>query len=477
MQQGRVTLDADHNEQADILLHMMRTLAGDLFGPYGGPAGGRGFELLVTVLPPFHLSISKGHYYVEGILVENDALRFCDYIDQPDRKPPIDDELLNFLRQPSNEKYLVYLDVWERHISWVEDDRIREVALGVGGPDTCTRARVVWQVKALPGDSCDGPLNGFVDLSDAKMAARLDQGVQINDSCIISPDARYRGAENQLYRVEIHQGNMDDQGKPIANVQPTFKWSRENGSVVAAWLDTDIHDLIVSSARSFEADSWVEISDDSYDLNGSPGVLVKLTAVTGDRLSIDPGTVPASGLIALIPGQHPKIRQWDQHENDFTTLVDGAVQISEKSATQATWGITLEDGIQVQFADGGQYRTGDYWLIPARVATGDIEWPKSDGSNPDPLPPRGVKHHYAPLGIVGNDSGNVRVFQSCRIGCNTCGQIPSTAIPNDISPAPNPSVKPAVPLGGNVKPKKVTAGQASPATGKQISKAKPRNVP
>ena len=34
MQQGRVQLDADWNEQAAILLHYVRTLAADLIGPH-----------------------------------------------------------------------------------------------------------------------------------------------------------------------------------------------------------------------------------------------------------------------------------------------------------------------------------------------------------------------------------------------------------------------------------------------------------
>ena len=39
MQQGRVQLDADWNEQAAILLHYLRTLAADLIGPCAGPEG------------------------------------------------------------------------------------------------------------------------------------------------------------------------------------------------------------------------------------------------------------------------------------------------------------------------------------------------------------------------------------------------------------------------------------------------------
>ncbi|MBA3493950.1 MAG: hypothetical protein H0T87_07525, partial [Gammaproteobacteria bacterium] len=55
-----------------------------------------------------------------------------------------------------NGNYLVYLDVWERHLTYIEDDLIREVALG--GPDTATRAKIVWQVKVLKGVSMDADL-------------------------------------------------------------------------------------------------------------------------------------------------------------------------------------------------------------------------------------------------------------------------------------------------------------------------------
>src|SRR3954447_3717608 len=37
MQQGGVTLDADFNEQAAILLHHLQTMARDLIGPHAAP--------------------------------------------------------------------------------------------------------------------------------------------------------------------------------------------------------------------------------------------------------------------------------------------------------------------------------------------------------------------------------------------------------------------------------------------------------
>ena len=44
--------------------------------------------------------------------------------------------------------YLVYLDAWRREITALDDRHIREVALG--GPDTSTRLKTVWQVRFLP---------------------------------------------------------------------------------------------------------------------------------------------------------------------------------------------------------------------------------------------------------------------------------------------------------------------------------------
>ena len=77
--------------------------------------------------------------------------------------------------------------------------------------------------------------------------------------------------------------------------------------------------------------------------------------------------------------------------------------------------LSLEDGVQIQFQPGPpahMYRTGDYWLIPARTATADVDWPTEpakDGSGnpvtvPIALPPAGVQHHYAPLALVTVDA-------------------------------------------------------------------------
>ena len=79
MQQGRVQLDADWNEQGAILLHYVRTLAADLIGPHGGP--GDGFKI-EPYRDPDDFVILPGHYYVAGFLCENEGP--LAYTGQPD---------------------------------------------------------------------------------------------------------------------------------------------------------------------------------------------------------------------------------------------------------------------------------------------------------------------------------------------------------------------------------------------------------
>ena len=142
-QQGRVDLDADTNEQTSILLHYLRTLALDLIGPYAAPVLAAGFRLSKDA--DDSLSISAGRYYVDGLLVENEAP--CLYTEQPYAQLRKMIRSRRRLSTSSMHSYWVYLDVWEQHITSIEDDSIREKALG--GPDTCSRAQVMWQVKAL----------------------------------------------------------------------------------------------------------------------------------------------------------------------------------------------------------------------------------------------------------------------------------------------------------------------------------------
>jgi len=482
-QQGRVQLDSDINEQSAIQQHLMRTLIIDLLGRAGGPKDACGFALGdwkdTGEKPRQHdFVLGSGRYYVDGILVENDAP--VAYANQPHlAEPPL---------LENGTSYLAYLDVWERHVTYLEDEAICEVALG--GPDTCTRAQTVWQVRTVaadawipPEDSLPPPANDAAttrklkaaeakleevkkqldgelsaarrarqeasaatleaqikDLTDrletgqhpasvpapqpaladghnpctdllapiqawasGTLTARLPNEEQADTPCVLPIESRYRGLENHLYRIEIHAGG----DTASANAVPTFKWSRENGSIATRFLSGKGPDVRVANARGFAAGNWVEITSEADEFAGRPGTLRRVNRVEGDVLSLGTEVSVSQEAANLV------VRRWDHSASDAQALTDGAIAITAGAGEQG-W-IAIEDGIEVQFSEG-QYRTGDYWWITARVETGDIDWPQETTGAPKKLLPTGVAHHYAPLFMIQavDKAPFVKLLEDCR---------------------------------------------------------------
>jgi hypothetical protein len=439
-QQGRVQLDADTNEQAAILLHYLRTVVTDLIGPAGVPIdpdnpepGGFHIQPVMSENQKVvaDLDIADGRIYVDGILVENDE--YTSYWQQPDGYL-VPDETGDQL--PDEGNYLVYLRAFERLVTANEDASIREVALGDHGPDTAARTKVVWQVATLAGGGGRGfPSNGEPDewlewlrealVRDGDSMPRLSAWAKRPDDadtdvCDVDPDSRYRGPENQLYRVEIHRGG--------SSATATFKWSRENASVVLPIESIDGPTVTLAALGrdgklGLEVGDLVEVIDDAYTarvaFETEPDPLPKLYQVkeldTVARLVILSGS-PAHecGGVGSDPLRHPYLRRWD---HELTDSDDGAIELTEDEDYE------LEDGVYVRFesravppaerrrgsggdapppSDDGSaavYRRGDYWLIPARVVTGDVEWPKENGE-PVLQEANGVTYHYAPLALI-----------------------------------------------------------------------------
>jgi hypothetical protein len=476
MQQGRVQVDADWNEQVLLEDCLRTTEARDVIGLAGAPKYGGGFQVGVTP-DRQDLTLSPGRLYVGGMLCEPDPrpLPIMDAVSDrltlaslssegraltvggwialtaPDRllqvvkitgitgaegslsfAPPLSDAelaalqpgslarpLLTYFTQPWVEdhdlpeagRYLVYLDVWRRHVSAVEDPAIREVALG--GPDTATRMQTVWQVKLLsvaeedescecahfpPGWSPEGP-------SPARLEARTASSPQVTDPCLLPPGSGYLGLENQLYRVEVH--------KPGGLHEATFKWSRDNGSVVTAVKHIsgqvmEVQDLGRDHHLGFAVNDWVEYLDDRLELQGRPGILLLIADLdpAGPTITFSSGaSLPAS----CEPEFHPRLRRWHQAKGS----PDQGILITD------AW-LPLEHGLEVRFS-GNSFRTGDYWLIPARTATrqaqGHIEWPWDElTAAPLAQPPLGIEHAYCPLALVEVDGQGFKPSQptDCR---------------------------------------------------------------
>jgi hypothetical protein len=388
-QQGRVGLDADWNEQAEIAAYRDETEARDVIGPAGAPKHDAGFAIGNGI--GFDFPIGPGRFYVDGILCENEAPQR--YLGQPDfpSPPPL-----------TAGRHLVYLDVWLRHITALDDPAIREVALG--GPDTATRTKTVWQVKTFAGSSglkCAGDLQAWTDAiapSTGKLSARAKPDPLSDKPCIVPPGAGYRRLENQLYRVEIHNpGTLSGSG-----AVPTFKWSRDNGAVVAQVRSANINKITLSSSQQdssvgFAPGQWIELIDAGQELRGEPGALTQITVVDDLVLTVNPA--PAAGTTFA------KVRRWD-----FAGLVPVSIPATNNGY------IPLEDGVEVKF-EPGSYRTGDYWMIPARTDRGTVEWPQDSSTPPNPvaLSPQGIVHHFCRLAIVDVAAdGKVKFIEDCR---------------------------------------------------------------
>ncbi len=402
-QMGRVQLDSDWNEQTESTLRFLRGLGSDVIGAHGGV--GNGFRILPDPENKVPFLVAWGVYYVDGIRCVNlPAMDFWDVIGNPDTQKKLGDGLRITEHADSywpakndnqnRAEQLLYLAVWERHVSAAEDDSIREVALL--GPDTASRAVVVWQIRAMPAaqvleDSRDpnldiepyDPLYLALNLhlrSSARMKARAKVNTDL-EPCTISPEARYRGAENRLYRVEIHD--------PVAM---TFKWSPDNAAIaypVRAPIDgttVQLESLGRDARTAIRKNDWVEIVDDEITLRRKVNPLVQVVDVDRHRMTVTLSAGPGDNT-GDDPKKHPILRRW---------------ATNAQPVKEGPW-IELSDGVEVQFSrvanPKGGFRAGDHWLIPTRTATGDVIWP-GGSQDPQAIAPHGVDEHYAPLALV-----------------------------------------------------------------------------
>jgi hypothetical protein len=223
--------------------------------------------------------------------------------------------------------------------------------------------------------------------------------------------------ENQLYRVEVHYGGAGTGGHDGA----TFKWSRENGSVVLRLQKVQenvltLDRLDASGVATLTPGDWLEEvlpGGGHPSVPRGPLIHVIRRGPGRDDVTVDRTTMSAS----LDPSRRNGtwLRRWDQRalqvNRGGAPLRHGTVTITE-GAGLAAW-IELEHGVEVQFAPGADYRPGDYWIIPARIADdGKLLWPE-DNNGPRAMAPHGANHAYAPLAIVQFNPIAERK-QSCR---------------------------------------------------------------
>ncbi len=433
LQQGRVLLDADWNEQTELIRQHEETRTRDVVGDSGGPVGDGGFSITDdTGSAPAgaawaELRLTGGRYYVDGILCESTLTSLAA---QP---------FLGLVEPPAG-TYVAFLDVWQRQVTADEDPQLREPALG--GPDTTTRSQTVWQVRLTDRGAalCSDLDRDLLPRTIPRLTASIDDAPAGADPCEITASGGYRLLENQLYRVQIHRPRTG--GRPA-----TYTWSRENGSVVARVLGIDPvsghpdQSMLTldregrDDTLSFNRGDLVELTSTTRELRGEPGSLVIADSPIGTTLKIT-WAAPADVVDLAGLGEHPIARRWEGTDTATTAAKD------------------LEGGVQVAFPESADARTGDYWLIPARTVrleygvgtrAGTIDWPTDAGGDPVPQAPAGPHHHTAAIGLLTRDAAGWTLDGDCRrlfppltelITLDLAGGDGQEAMPGDPLPEP-----------------------------------------
>jgi hypothetical protein len=464
LKQGGVLLDADFNEFVAVVDRRLRAAASDILGRSTVSSTTPDAFKITAVAGA--LSIGQGRLYVDGLLAENHGAASPDpakRLFDPVMAEPTFADPVGYAAQPylpnapalsTTGTHLVYLDVWQRELTYLERPELVETAVGV---ETSSRLQTVWQVRVL-GDDADGAtcaspdedVAGWSELI-APSSGRLTTGTfdvpPSSDPCELPPTGGYRGLENQTYRVEIH-----DPGLPGGTA--TFKWSRDNacvGSRVASMVsaaELELQTLGRDDVLRFNTGDWVEIIDDVREFSQRCGEMRRVTVDEAARRIAFAPALPAEMLPA--PPTFPdsdsprirnlRVRRWDQKGKVLRIGPGGTTpQFQDLDASGSAGVINvppagttllLENGVTVSFASTGAkgFKAGDHWEFAARSADASVELLTD-------APPRGIHHHYERLGIWDVDA---RTVTDCRhrwppaveghdCGCTACVTLESHA--------------------------------------------------
>ncbi len=362
MQQGRVQMDSDWNEQAAILLHRLECLVTDLVGPGAGPADS--FEVAASGSSR-DFTVSKGRYYVGGVLIENDAdLTFS-------KQPKVTGDPTEL---QANQAYLVYLDAWEELVISLQDPAMTDIALG--GLDTTARTRIAWRVRAhsvaqvkecksLEGDQI------WKDIlsSDRSRQSRNDGGPRARDRRNPRRRALHHPAPGTLSRTgepalprrnprrrkgrRTQWRNLQLVARKRLRRRRRSRPLRGHPDPLQPWAGSSRHRdrrLGGGHRRHLADTAALPRHQGRYDRS--------------DRNSRHQGPPP---LINIDPSLHPILRRWDQKsgaENAGGLKLRGGAAIVREGTGEKNW-LALEDGIEIQFRPGIRRRSD---LPPRRLS-------------------------------------------------------------------------------------------------------------
>ncbi len=363
VQQGRVVSDADFCESSEVTLRRIETDTVDTLGPDAASVVTGGFKILPpSTSPAKPVRLSVGRLYVDGLQLENHAERRLPAFVGDGRK-------------------LIYLRASIDHITGVEAPVLRDSALG--DADTCGRAIIRTDIGVLdvpPAEAC-GSVNVEFDALSAPsgglMTVALTPVASSTDPCRITPDGGYSRPENLLYRCEVHGGAVMPGATDRFSLNGLkIKLSYNNASELAKITQVTGNRVTLASASRdgtpvFRRGGYAELlhEDAPYDTFAT-GPITRIDDVQGDVLVL---AAPAGAIV------NGRVRLWSQ--DTFALPTDRTIRV---------------DGMEFTFS-GNNFRRGDYWQVPARYVSADIDLTVAKNV---PLPPAGPRVAYTRLGLL-----------------------------------------------------------------------------
>jgi len=395
-QMGRPLTDADWNEMPDITKYRLADALSDVIG--SGTPRGRGIVRIIEQPDGSQtFDLRWGYVYVDGIIAQV----------RPDPAATLSDPLglaleyehqADFPQAPAQPAgdHTLYVDVWERAVTALEDSKLRDP--GLHGADTCTRTQTMAQVKWCPTTlEPENPAHNPT-IGDALLTLAIREGSTDPDPCDPCDDevALQDKVGNYLFRVEVHDVEYDAGGDPARIV---LKWSGENGAEQYA---------VDNLPTGFASDNF------AYEFYSGPTEDMASEKHLGKHLAT--GFSPVRGALTKgYPDTEPSgfslVRRWDgfgelQKSGAAWTLVDGADRGTDLStgssatahghvAEGATVQINLDAiNLTIELADH-QLLAGDFWFHTVREAV-DVAGTEIMSAER----PRGILHHYLTLGTA-----------------------------------------------------------------------------
>ena len=388
LQQGRMITDADWNETTEIARRRLDDALLDAIA--AGVPRDTGVKLEAVAAQP--LRIRRGRVYAGGVgaLVTStlaDPAQPFGLNQQADL--PLPDNVV-----PPAVSYRVYLDVWDRAVTSLEDAQLRDPAFH--GADTASRTQTMAQLKWC-GAALD-PENPAVNprMGDAALTLTLRSQLAGLDPC--DPCAREITIPprigNYLFRLEVHAV----EGGPKNPTRLVLKWSSENGAEAHA---------VGTEPADFKGNDWVyEYFTSRTEKHLGVHLAGGISPLVGQLLERFPDAPPDG---------FPFVRRWDgycslRRQGTQWSLEDGrerSVDLSTSSSADADGhaafagnALTIQLStltLELAISNQTSFVAGDYWLASLREsvhAPGDVVLSSA--------PPAGIRHSYLLLATIGN---------------------------------------------------------------------------